>query len=293
MNQVFTGTVISLKNAKTAAIELVFNYLHPKYHKPIRRKKKIQAHYEKYDLKLGDKVVIKSSRPYSAIKRFLVIEKANKKNQTIKASLSNKKLMLTGKPSTIPKGKLSDGKPAKLPRSNKLSLQWEDVNPAKEWLKSAAPPEIEDILLTNNNFCEQNLSSFTRFPRLHRLFLGTDNAARIRQGIYNRWYGSLIHLLTLTRLQELDINATDISSASNEEFEANIGKVEDIRTLIFDLLYSRYYGVIVYVRIFRGELVKGQKIKFSRSQKIYQVERLGVKTPQEVLKEKLGTGEIG
>ncbi|CAG8457165.1 8323_t:CDS:1 [Cetraspora pellucida] len=73
-------------------------------------------------------------------------------------------------------------------------------------------PEIEDILLTNNNFCEQNLSSFTRFPRLHRLFLGTDNAARIRQGIYNRWYGSLIHLLTLTRLQELDINATDINS---------------------------------------------------------------------------------
>ncbi|CAG8483137.1 23583_t:CDS:2 [Gigaspora margarita] len=55
----------------------------------------------------------------------------------------------------------------------------------------------------------------------------------------------------------------------------------------------RYYGVIVYVRIFRGELVKRQKVKFSRNQKVYQVERLGVKIPQEVLKEKLGTGEIG
>ncbi|CAG8455437.1 21719_t:CDS:10 [Gigaspora margarita] len=83
MNQVFTGTVISLKNAKTAAVELVFDYLHPKYHKPIKRKKKIQAHYEKYDLKLGDKVIIKSSRPYSAIKRFLVIEKISReKNAT-------------------------------------------------------------------------------------------------------------------------------------------------------------------------------------------------------------------
>ncbi|CAG8499910.1 31283_t:CDS:2 [Gigaspora margarita] len=138
-------------------------------------------------------------------------------------------------------------------------------------------PGLEDIMLTNNNFREQNLSCFTRFTRLHRLFLGTDNPDRINQGIYNRWCGSLIHLLTLTRLQELDINATDINSglkylptrnlflftfgnkgrtnarinnlkaeienylefeegetmeewAGNEEFEDNMGKVEDIRS---------------------------------------------------------------
>ncbi|MEG7978649.1 MAG: ribosomal protein S17 [Mollicutes bacterium UO1] len=75
MSQVFTGTVIGLKNAKTATVELIFNKLHPKYHKPIKSKKKIQAHNEEYDLQLGDKVVIKSSRPYSATKRFLVIKK--------------------------------------------------------------------------------------------------------------------------------------------------------------------------------------------------------------------------
>ena len=78
MNQVFTGTVIRLKNAKTATVELVFNKLHPKYHKPIKSKKKIQAHNEEYELQLGDKVVIKSSRPYSATKRFLVIKKEEK-----------------------------------------------------------------------------------------------------------------------------------------------------------------------------------------------------------------------
>jgi small subunit ribosomal protein S17 len=77
MSQIFTGTVISLKNAKTATVELVFNKLHPKYHKPIKRKKKIQAHNEEHDLQLGDKVVIKSSRPYSATKRFLVIRREN------------------------------------------------------------------------------------------------------------------------------------------------------------------------------------------------------------------------
>jgi len=75
MSQIFTGTVIGLKNLKTATVELVFNKLHPKYHKPIKRKTKIQAHNEEYDLQLGDKVVIKSSRPYSKTKRFLVVKK--------------------------------------------------------------------------------------------------------------------------------------------------------------------------------------------------------------------------
>ena len=68
---------------------------------------------------------------------------------------------------------------------------------------------------------------------------------------------------------------------------------EPLKALIFDLLYSRYYGVIIYTRIFEGELVKGQKVKFHSNQKTYLVERLGVKTPQEVLKNELVTGEVG
>ena len=77
MSQIYTGTVISLKNAKTATIELTFTKLHPKYHKPKKIKTEKKAHYEakEFPLRLGDKVVIKSSRPYSATKRFLVIKK--------------------------------------------------------------------------------------------------------------------------------------------------------------------------------------------------------------------------
>lgn len=67
-----------------------------------------------------------------------------------------------------------------------------------------------------------------------------------------------------------------------------------LKALIFDLLYNRYHGVIIYVRVFTGELVKGQKIKFyTNQQKVYQAERVGVKTPKEVLKNKLIAGEIG
>jgi GTP-binding protein LepA len=81
---------------------------------------------------------------------------------------------------------------------------------------------------------------------------------------------------------------------NNKEEIKNLEKNESLKVLIFDLLYSRYYGVIVYVRVFEGELIKGQKIKFFTNQeKTYQVERLGVKTPKEFLKEKLVSGEIG
>jgi len=79
MNQVYTGTVVSLKNTKSATVELVFTKIHPKYHKPIKRRKKIQAHNEEHSLQLGDRVMIKSSRPYSATKRFLVIKKEENK----------------------------------------------------------------------------------------------------------------------------------------------------------------------------------------------------------------------
>ena len=75
MNQIYSGTVISQKNAKTVSVELISHYRHPKYQKVIKRRKKIQVHNESLPLQVGDKVVIKSSRPYSRTKRFLVIKK--------------------------------------------------------------------------------------------------------------------------------------------------------------------------------------------------------------------------
>lgn len=66
-----------------------------------------------------------------------------------------------------------------------------------------------------------------------------------------------------------------------------------LKALVFDLLYDQYRGVIIFVRIFEGELKTKQKIKFYRNQKVYQVEKVGVKTPSEVEKNHLVNGEIG
>lgn len=77
MNQIYSGTIIDQKN-ETVSVELISYYRHLKYQKVIKRKKKIKAHNENLPLKIGDKVIVKSSRPYSKTKRFLVIKREEK-----------------------------------------------------------------------------------------------------------------------------------------------------------------------------------------------------------------------
>ena len=76
MTQIYTGTIIALKNVATATVEVVFNKIHPKYLKPFKRKRKFQVHYKTSgEFQIGDKVVIRQSKPYSKTKKFLLLNK--------------------------------------------------------------------------------------------------------------------------------------------------------------------------------------------------------------------------
>ncbi|HWP41131.1 MAG TPA: translation elongation factor 4, partial [Tepidisphaeraceae bacterium] len=65
------------------------------------------------------------------------------------------------------------------------------------------------------------------------------------------------------------------------------------RALIFDSLYDDYRGVIAYVRVFDGELRKGQKIRFMGNGKEYQITDLGKLMPRPNQVERIGSGEVG
>src|SRR5580698_3282232 len=52
------------------------------------------------------------------------------------------------------------------------------------------------------------------------------------------------------------------------------------RALIFDSIYDDYRGVIAYVRVFDGELRKGQKIRLMGTDKLYQITEIGKLTPR-------------
>jgi GTP-binding protein LepA len=65
------------------------------------------------------------------------------------------------------------------------------------------------------------------------------------------------------------------------------------RALIFDSIYDDYRGVIVYVRVIDGELVKGQKIKLMGTDKLYQITDLGKLMPRPKQVDRIGNSEVG
>lgn len=76
---VFRGVVVSDKCDKTIAVEVTTYRKHPLYGKRVKGTKKFQAHDEKNEASVGDKVVIMVTRPLSKNKHFRlvrIVEKA-------------------------------------------------------------------------------------------------------------------------------------------------------------------------------------------------------------------------
>ena len=68
------GYVVSDKMDKTVVVEVEDRVKHALYGKVIRRTTKVKAHDETNEVGVGDRVMIMETRPYSATKRFRVVE---------------------------------------------------------------------------------------------------------------------------------------------------------------------------------------------------------------------------
>ena len=69
-----TGVVSSDKMDKTVVVMVNRRVLHPVYKKYIRKRKKVKAHDEKNECRMGDKVLLMEARPLSKEKRWRVKE---------------------------------------------------------------------------------------------------------------------------------------------------------------------------------------------------------------------------
>ena len=72
--KILTGVVVSDKPNKTVTVLVEGKYSHPVLKKVIKVRKKYNAHDEKNTFKLGDKVSIIESKPFSKNKKFEVME---------------------------------------------------------------------------------------------------------------------------------------------------------------------------------------------------------------------------
>ncbi|ESA33566.1 gtp-binding protein [Leptolyngbya sp. Heron Island J] len=66
-----------------------------------------------------------------------------------------------------------------------------------------------------------------------------------------------------------------------------------LRALIFDSYYDSYRGVIVYFRVVDGTLSRRDRIRLMASGKEYEIDELGVLSPNQVEVDELHAGEVG
>jgi small subunit ribosomal protein S17 len=70
-----TGVILSAKMTGTVIVKVESIKVHPKYHKRYKVTKKYPSHVDSAEFKVGDKVVIEETKPYSKTVNWKVVNK--------------------------------------------------------------------------------------------------------------------------------------------------------------------------------------------------------------------------
>lgn len=66
-----------------------------------------------------------------------------------------------------------------------------------------------------------------------------------------------------------------------------------LKALLFDSWFDSYQGAVILVRVFEGTLRQGMTVQLMSSDKLYDIQRLGVFAPRPMVVDALGPGEVG
>jgi small subunit ribosomal protein S17 len=69
-----TGEVIAARMTKTIVVRVERRFRHPRFKKVLTRYKKLYAHDEKSEARLGDRVRVQETRPISKLKSWRLVE---------------------------------------------------------------------------------------------------------------------------------------------------------------------------------------------------------------------------
>ena len=72
--KVKTGVVVSDNRENTVTVAIELQFPHPKYKKIVKKTRKLHAHDEIFEAKVGDTVKIMETKPMSKTKRWRVTE---------------------------------------------------------------------------------------------------------------------------------------------------------------------------------------------------------------------------
>ena len=79
-----------------------------------------------------------------------------------------------------------------------------------------------------------------------------------------------------------------------EQISAPVGDADaPSRAMIFDSVYDTYRGVVTYVRVVDGQFSPREKVEMMSTGTAYELQEIGVSSPEPVASKGLGVGEVG
>jgi GTP-binding protein LepA len=86
----------------------------------------------------------------------------------------------------------------------------------------------------------------------------------------------------------------DLLDAIVERIPSPTGDAEaPLQALIFDSQYDQYRGVVSSLRVVNGRISTGMRMRFMQTNKIHEVDEIGVRLPHNTPVAELGPGEVG
>lgn len=90
------------------------------------------------------------------------------------------------------------------------------------------------------------------------------------------------------------LGVPEVLEAVVKQMPPPVGELDEpLQALLVDSWYDQYLGVVTLVRVINGEVKKGMRIRMMANGAAYEVDEVGVFTPKQTKRDRLGPGELG
>jgi len=149
---------------------------------------------------------------------------------------------------------------------------------------------VEAQTIANANLAAEN--HLTIIPVINKVDLASADVEGTKQQIEDV-LGLDTHEAILTSAKA-GLGTKEVLEAIIHRIPPPPGKTDGpLKALVFDSWFDNYQGVTVLARVGDGAIRPGLKVRMMGSDKVFEIQEVGIFTPKRVKQDQLGTGEVG